>query len=102
MLKITAGTAVDSDPAWSPDGTRIAFTTDREGPGRSAVALVGTDGSGYEPLVAGKDPAWSPDGTRIVFVGGDDAPGLHIVKSDGTGLVRITDDPEDNAPSWGR
>ena len=102
VLRITAGTAVDSDPAWSPDGTRIAFTTDREASGGSRVALVRTDGSGYEALVMGKDPAWSPDGTRIVFAGGDDAPGLHIVNRDGTGLVRITDDPADTAPSWGR
>lgn len=101
VRRITTGTGVDSDPAWSPDGTRLAFTTDREAAGRSYVALVGADGNGYEALVVGKDPAWSPDGTRIVFVG-DDAPGLHIVNSDGTGLVRITDDPADNAPSWGR
>jgi hypothetical protein len=102
VRRITTGTWVDSDPAWSPDGTRLAFTTDREAAGRSYVALVGADGSGYEALVVGKDPAWSPDGTRIVFVGDADPAGLHIVNRDGTGLVQITDDPADAAPSWGR
>jgi Tol biopolymer transport system component len=102
VLRVTTGTAVDSDPAWSPDGTRIAFTTDREGQGRNSVALVGADGSGYEPLVVGEDPAWSPEGTRIVFVGGTATPGLYLVNADGSGLVRITDDPADHAPSWGR
>lgn len=102
VSKVTSGTAVDSDPTWSPDGTRIAFTTDREALGGSLVALVRADGSGYEALHVGSDPAWSPDATRIVFVGGADAPGLYIVNTDGTGLVRITEDPRDSAPSWGR
>lgn len=102
VQRITTGTSVDSDPAWSPDGTRIAFTTDREASGGPHVALVLTDGTGYEPLVGGQDPAWSPDESRIVFVGGADAPGLHIMNPDGTGLIRITENPADHAPSWGR
>lgn len=102
VRRITTGTWVDSDPAWSPDGTWIAFTTDRETPGRGHIALVRTDGSGYEALTFGRDPAWSPDGSRVVFVGGADTPGLYIVNRDGGGVVRITDDAADNAPSWGR
>jgi len=100
--KITNDTAEDSDPAWSPDGTRIAFTTDRGSPGgRLYVALIAPDGSGFRQLVPGRRPAWSPDATRIVFVGTAEAPGLHLVNADGSGLVRITDDPADTAPSWG-
>lgn len=101
--KITNDTWTDSDPTWSPDGTRIAFTTNRHATdGRSYIALISSNGSGFTRLVPGRRPAWSPDGTRIVFVGGADAPGLHVVNLDGSGLVRITDNPADTAPSWGR
>jgi hypothetical protein len=101
MVKIINDTWTDSDPAWRPDGTRIAFTTNRDATdGRSYIALISPNGSGFTRLVLGRRPAWSPDGTRIVFVGGADAPGLYVVNVDGSGLVRITDDPSDNAPSW--
>ncbi|MGH7573212.1 MAG: carboxypeptidase regulatory-like domain-containing protein, partial [Gemmatimonadota bacterium] len=99
--KITTDTWTDSDPAWSPDGTRIAFTTNRNA-NQSYIALMNPDGSGFAPLVPGRFPAWSPDGTRIVFVGGADGPGLYVVNVDGSGLIRITNDAADNAPSWGR
>jgi Tol biopolymer transport system component len=100
--KITNDDWIDSDPAWSPDGARIAFTTNRAATdGRSYIALISPNGGGFTRLVPGRRPAWSPDGRRIVFVGGSDAPGLYVVNVDGSGLARITDDPADNAPSWG-
>jgi Tol biopolymer transport system component len=93
----------DSDPAWSPDGAWIAFTTNRESTdGRSSVAIIRPDGGGFTRLAPGSRPAWSPDGSRIVFVGEADSPGLHVVNADGSRLIRITDDPADYAPSWGR
>jgi Tol biopolymer transport system component len=57
------------EPAWSPDGTRIAFTS-----GGGRIWTVGSDGSGASRLtprvqkgVYEQSPAWSPDGTRIAF-----------------------------------
>ena len=55
------------DPAWSPDGTRIALTRWRNPWG---VYLINPDGSGEERVVDGqrlKEVAWSPDGDRIAF-----------------------------------
>src|SRR5262249_38869400 len=101
LVKLTNDTWIDSYPAWSPDGTRIAFTTDRDfTDGRPFIALISPDGSGFMRLGPGRRPAWSPDGTRIVFVGEADGPGLYVMNVDGSGLVRLTDDPADTAPSW--
>jgi TolB protein len=100
--KLMNDTWTDFDPAWSPDGAWIAFTTNRDATdGRSSIALMSPDGSGFTRLVPGRRPAWSPDGSRMVFVGESNAPGLYVVNADGSGLTRITNNPADTAPSWG-
>ncbi|HEX8129515.1 MAG TPA: hypothetical protein VF527_10470 [Pyrinomonadaceae bacterium] len=65
----------DGGAAWSPDGTRIAFTSFRE-LGGSHIYLINPDGTGLQrlpindaSLTAESGAAWSPDGTRIAFVG---------------------------------
>lgn len=61
------------EPAWSPDGTRIAFTTYRA---NSDVFVINVDGSGETPLTTttasrlNTDPQWSPDGRKIAFTSG--------------------------------
>lgn len=57
--------AASSTPAWSPDGTRLAFSTDHLPP---ELIVVNADGS--NPIVVasgGSGPVWMPDGQRIVF-----------------------------------
>ncbi|KAA9163643.1 serine hydrolase [Amycolatopsis acidicola] len=73
---LTHGRA-DSAPAFSPDGTRIAFLRAKEG--APQIWLLPTDGGEAEsltslPLGAGK-PAWSPDGTKIAFTAATDLDG---------------------------
>src|SRR6266545_4563150 len=63
--------ASDFQPAWSPDGATIAFTSDRDGD--QEIYLMSADGSGQldltnTPDASDFDPVFSPDGgTRIVF-----------------------------------
>lgn len=70
--RLTGSEHGDSAPAWSPDGTRLAVVTGRDG-GGSALRVLPVDAPG-EPVVlcerpeAITEPAWSPDGSRIAFV----------------------------------
>jgi serine/threonine-protein kinase len=57
--------ADDSQPAFSRDGTRIAFRSERDGGG---IFVMGRTGEGVRRVTDdGYNPAWSPDGTRLVY-----------------------------------
>jgi WD40 repeat protein len=100
LRRLTNDLWVDWSPAWSPDGKRIAFATTRFAPGSASVAVMGADGTNVQQLASGQAPAWSRDGSKIVFVGGGTLLGLFVIKTDGTGLLRLTTNPTDNAPDW--
>ena len=71
------------DPAWSPDGTRIALAIGGE------LHTVNADGSGASRLAAIEDaygPAWSPDGSRIAFLV---ERFLYVVGTDGASPMRL-------------
>jgi hypothetical protein len=86
----------DRDPAWSPDGSEIVFTTTRFG-GGPELALMNPDGTGVTRLgtgVAGFGPSWSPDGSQLVFVRACGTPfcttgGIYLINRDGTGLIQV-------------
>jgi Tol biopolymer transport system component len=75
-------------PAWSPDGSRLAFC----GPG--GIWVIGADGSGLRKLIPnGVNPSWSPDGSRIAYqIGsgelGPPAGPLRIADADDGGNVQ--------------
>jgi Tol biopolymer transport system component len=97
---------VSSSPAWSPDGTRLAFDSRRDG--RSEIYVVNADGSGLRNLTAGPGggewrPAWSPDGRKLAFKSLRDGNSeIYVVNADGSGLRRLTHSPDytDVGPVW--
>jgi Tol biopolymer transport system component len=103
----------DAEPAWSPDGTMIAFTSLRDTPVGNTryrrLFLMNADGSNVHRLAPELDvlqfaPSWSPDGRELAFetaplIGG---PGdIHILTVE-TGALRKLTPRADNYhhPTW--
>ena len=102
---LTRHEARDKKPAWSPDGRRIAFVSDRKGESEKGLLLtndifvMNADGSGVEqltssqrPIFAG-DPAWSPDGSSIAFnmLDGEGSSGIYVLELSTGALWQVTD-----------
>ncbi len=68
-------------PAWSPDGTRIAFTQPVGHYGDSAVTILNLEDGSTTQVAAGRGPAWSPDGQRLAF---SDSKRLTVANVDGS------------------
>ena len=99
LEQITTGAKPATQPAFSPDGTRVAFT--RLG---SGIFQANLDGSGLRRLTSGgRDtyPVWSPDGKRIAFV----RPyrrqwRVYVMSASGAGQRRLPQAPPTGRPSW--
>ncbi len=103
VVNVTKSPAADSDPAWSPDCSKIAFT---RGPsGHADVFVMNSDGTAVHRLTSGPNdtqPAWAPGGLRLVFTGTAGANvDLYVIGVDGKHRHRITTGPaQDFRPSW--
>lgn len=115
----------DFDPTWSPDGSKIAFVSNRDGLG-FRIYSMNADGSNVQLLTNDKfadegQPAWSPDGTKIAFTRGggctiltipkrvpsqvpsDDnpcIPFIYVMNADGTNLVKVSQNEYEVGPVW--
>jgi len=100
QTRLTNDPADDVDPAWSPDGTRIAFVRGIQ------IHVMNADGTNVTQLTSrgkNKAPAWSPDGLQIAFHSelGDGGPDIFVMRADGANVTRLTDEPAGNfSPSW--
>lgn len=93
LTNLTKNPASDRDPAFSPDGSRIAFTSNRDGD-RAEIYVMDADGTGSVRLTTegGQRPAFSPDGAKIAFLSYRDGNGeIYIMNSDGTEQTRLMD-----------
>lgn len=96
--------AKDSPPSWSPQGDRLVFASTSYGDGRSRVYVTNADGDQEATTLGyGKDPAWHPSQELIVYNGTDETgnnPGLWLMRPDGNGRTRLTDNDRDLRPAW--
>jgi len=82
-LAMPAPSVSRGDPAWSPDGTLIAYTLHTTPWGDDDVHVMRANGGDDRPLTANhgsRSPAWSPDGKRIAFSSGD----IYVMQADGS------------------
>lgn len=95
LRRLTHSVTTDTSPAWSPDGTRIAFVSDRTGNGD--IYIVDIDGGNLQQVTSnpGPDafPAWSPDGTELLFTSNrNKVVDLYAVHLESGEERQITDD----------
>ncbi len=104
LLQLTANTAYDFDPAWSPDGAQIVFASSTDGD--AEIKIMNADGSGVHPItdngVRDADPAWSPDGQWIAFSSERDGDfEIFIMRPDGSDVRQLTfNTVDDFNPTW--
>jgi Tol biopolymer transport system component/DNA-binding winged helix-turn-helix (wHTH) protein len=105
--QVIASTRSDASPAIAPDGSRLAFRSDRSGATEIWVSLV--DGSDQHPITSfggplTGSPAWSPDGAALAFDSRPSERGQIFTKNlKGKTLTTLTDGVADDVvPSWSR
>jgi Tol biopolymer transport system component len=107
--KVTTGNAYYVNPAWSPDGSRLAYSAVDLGNNTSVVYLANPDGSGPAPLsspagTSYSTPSFSADGQQLALIRMDNTTGQRsLVVTDLTGnSVRTidTNGMEPASPEW--
>jgi dipeptidyl aminopeptidase/acylaminoacyl peptidase len=117
VRQLTRNWSQDVDPAWSPDGSLLAFASDRSGD--YEIYTIRADGTHLRRLTHDpsddRQPSWSPDGSQIVFSNGRPVGArerkekregyvirhLYLMWADGSHLRRLTHGTTvDQTPAW--
>jgi Tol biopolymer transport system component len=94
-------------PAWTPDGSRIAFAVYDENRSTISIGVMNPDGTGRRKLIDLREGrgtgglTWSPDGSRLAFhsVRGAGQFQIYVVSADGSGLRQLTQSGG-ASPTW--
>ena len=104
-VNLTNGIGSNYGPAWSPDGARIAFGSNRDGQ-PSLYVMRASDGGDVIRLTSGTEmsgkPTWSPDSRRLAFTCGvmGTSADVCVVNADGSGFARLTTTGTDGGADW--
>lgn len=101
--RLTINRSIDTSPAWSPSGQRIAFTSDRGG--SAQVYVMDRDGGNQRRLFSGfsysDSPQWSPKGDKLCFVvrtGGKFD--VYVANADGSNPRSLQTEGSNENPHW--
>jgi Tol biopolymer transport system component len=112
LKQITSGEGSDTNPAWSPDGSAIAFDSDIDGDSEIwLITNINKVISGSQPIIIrltdnkwdDKNPEWSSDGSRLIFQsnGRESSWDIMEMNADGTDIKSLIATPADEIePSW--
>jgi Tol biopolymer transport system component len=98
--QLTNGYGYSENPSWSPDGSEIAFMSDRDGDWD--IYIMNIDGSGVKQLTKNRNsdrfPRWSPDGKKLIFhTDRDENIELYMIDVESLEETRITTNPATDA-----
>lgn len=107
--RLTGADGFASDPAWSPNGEKIAFSKFVRGSGGDIFKMNAADGGRKKNLTNTRraqesEPNWSPDGKRLAYTSFTESQGafdrVFTMSADGTNQTNLTGRDGGWSPAW--